>query len=596
MREEEIVITLHKNYYEIDVSFKFYNDGPDEKILIGFPVVLDGVFSDENIEEAQSAFLRSYVNGKLLSPDQYTIKDERKERGGGYVTYTRWFLREADFKGKSYTESRVVYKTPYGNRRAAGYTYGTGRTWKGPIGKMTIIVDHTDDVIFGGIVMMDSFDDYDSKRALNNPSRGKFLFSWEANGRYKYVLENVNPKTKSDEIDIYTSCFHSGLYGEYDGQFECAEYSMFRCPLDYVDKYRATSWHWDATLLYKDSTDIMLFTKNQIRLFINFFFAAHGYDFKNKLYKDYFTKQLREENWGLWGGPGREYKVNPKFKEKDFNDIERKNIDYLLKLEKMIPNKDSTETMDKPGIVTAAPETPAVPPPDVSSNPDSIAMVLVEGGTFMMGCTPEQDCSDSDDGRPAHKVTVSSFYIGKYEVTQGLWKSVMGGNSPLLTGDDRLPVGDVKFNDVEAFIRKLNAKTGKKYRLPTEAEWEYSARGGNKSKGYKYSGGISRTNVAWYFSNSDYKTHLVGTKRANELGIHDMSGNVYEWVSDWYGKYSSEAQTNPTGPVTGSYHVIRGGSWDDSTNRSRVAYREYYKPGSHQTFNRELGFRLALDP
>jgi hypothetical protein len=346
MREEEIVITLHKNYYEIDVSFKFYNDGPDEKILIGFPVVLDGAFRDEDIEAAKNVFLKSYVNGELLFPNQYTIKDEIERKVGAYPTYTRWFLREADFKGKSYTESRVVYKTPYGSGREAVYTYGTGRTWKGPIGKMTIIVNHTDDVIFGGVYMRDSFYDWVSGRALNNPGRGKFLFSWEANGRYKYVLENINPKTKNDVIVIPTDDFYSGLYGGYSGQFECtpgAPYSVFGCPLDTVKKYSATSWHWDAALLYEDPTDIMLFTKNQIRLFINFFFAAHGYDFKNKLYKDYFTKQLRKENWGIWGGTGREYKVNPNFKEKDFNDIERKNIDYLLKLEKMIPNKTGEE-------------------------------------------------------------------------------------------------------------------------------------------------------------------------------------------------------------------------------------------------------------
>jgi formylglycine-generating enzyme required for sulfatase activity len=174
-----------------------------------------------------------------------------------------------------------------------------------------------------------------------------------------------------------------------------------------------------------------------------------------------------------------------------------------------------------------------------------IEMVFVKGGTFTMGCTAEQgdDCFDNEE--PAHKVTLSDFYIGKYEVTQAQWKAVTGNNPSKFNGCDNCPVEGVSWNDIQEFIKKLNAKTGLNYRLPTEAEWEYAARGGAQSRGYKYSGSNSVDEVAWYYGNSGNETHPAGTKKANELGIYDMSGNVYEWCNDWYGAYNSEAQTNP---------------------------------------------------
>ena len=219
-----------------------------------------------------------------------------------------------------------------------------------------------------------------------------------------------------------------------------------------------------------------------------------------------------------------------------------------------------------------------------------IEMVLVEGGTFTMGATPEQGSDAYDDEMPAHKVTLDSFYIGKFPVTQRLWKAVMGSNPSDFKGDD-LPVENVSWDDVQTFLRKLNAATGKSYRLPTEAEWEYAARGGNKSQGYKYAGSNDIDLVAWYSGNSGGHTHDVGTRFPNELGIYDMSGNVCEWCQDWYGSYSSLPQTNPKGPNSGSLRVLRGDSWCSHARRCRVSNRDYRAPGHRIHF---FGFRLAL--
>ena len=188
----------------------------------------------------------------------------------------------------------------------------------------------------------------------------------------------------------------------------------------------------------------------------------------------------------------------------------------------------------------------------------SFKMVKVDGGTFTMGGTSEQGKDSYADEKPTHSVTLSSYYIGQMEVTQALWRAVMGKNPSYNVGDN-LPVTNVSWNDCQEFIKKLNSLTGAKFRLPTEAEWEYAARGGKKSKKYKYSGSNNIDDVAWYTYNSGGKTHAVGTKRPNELGIYDMSGNVYEWCSDWYDSYSSMSQTNPKGANSGSYRVLRGG-------------------------------------
>lgn len=218
-------------------------------------------------------------------------------------------------------------------------------------------------------------------------------------------------------------------------------------------------------------------------------------------------------------------------------------------------------------------------------------MVFVEGGTFTMGATSEQGDDAYEDEYPTHRVTLSDYYIGETEVTQALWKAIMGSNPSYFRGDN-LPVECVSYNDVKEFITKLNQKTGKTFRLPTEAEWEYAARGGKKSKGYKYAGSNNIDDVAWYEGNSNNKTHPVKTKRSNELGIYDMSGNVYEWCSDWYGAYSSSSQTNPTGPSLGSGRVNRGGSWLSNAWRCRASYHHYINLSNLFNF---LGFRLVME-
>jgi formylglycine-generating enzyme required for sulfatase activity len=215
-------------------------------------------------------------------------------------------------------------------------------------------------------------------------------------------------------------------------------------------------------------------------------------------------------------------------------------------------------------------------------------MVAVQSGTFTMGCTADQD-NCANDEKPAHQVTVSSYYIGKYEVTQAQWKAVMGSNPSHFQGDD-LPVENVSWNDVQDFLAQLKNLTGKNYRLPTEAEWEYAARGGSKSRNTQYSGAYSPDNCAWYSNNSGSKTHPVGTKLSNELGIYDMSGNVWEWCNDWYGSYSSDPQTNPHGAYSGSTRVIRGGSWNFVAWIVRVSFRYAFTPVYRDY---DLGFRLA---
>ena len=217
-------------------------------------------------------------------------------------------------------------------------------------------------------------------------------------------------------------------------------------------------------------------------------------------------------------------------------------------------------------------------------------MVWVDGGTFCMGATSEQGSDANDREKPVHSVTLSGYYIGKTEVTQVLWKAVMGSNPSYWKGDN-LPVERVSWDDCQEFIRKLNSLTGQNFRLPTEAEWEFACRGGNNSRGYKYSGSNYIDNVAWYDGNSGEKTHPVATKSPNELGIYDMSGNVGEWCGDWYGGYSSGAQINPKGPYDGSFRVDRGGSWYSSARGCRSSYRFNYSLGDRSNV---LGLRLAL--
>ena len=241
----------------------------------------------------------------------------------------------------------------------------------------------------------------------------------------------------------------------------------------------------------------------------------------------------------------------------------------------------------------------------------SFNMIYVQGGTFQMGSDDSEAFSWE---QPVHSVTLSDYYIGETEVTQELWEAVMGtaieqqrkkaeeywGYECDLYGvGSTYPMYYISWEECQEFIKKLNRITGKNFRLPTEAQWEYAARGGNKSRGYKYAGSDTIGEVAWYYDNAcdgvgssspDFGTHRVGTKSANELGLYDMSGNVLEWCSDWYGDYSSSLQTNPTGPTTGSCRVLRGGCWNYDAQYCRVANRDNDSPDYRDDNG---GFRLA---
>jgi len=250
----------------------------------------------------------------------------------------------------------------------------------------------------------------------------------------------------------------------------------------------------------------------------------------------------------------------------------------------------------------------------VAVNGVKLEMVYVKGGTFRMGATEEQ-LSDADDvEKPAHQVTLSDYYIGKFVVTQGLWKAVMGSNPSTFQKGDNYPVESITWDGIQTFLTKLSQQTGKKYALPTEAQWEYAARGGNGGDQFvyawcgggavafsgtlareatKYSGSNNIDEVAWYDGNSGETTHPVGMKKPNALGIYDMSGNVLEWCSDWYGSYSSRAQTNPAGPSSGSYRIVRGSGFGNNAINCRVSSRGRISPKGRYV---DVGFRVVCLP
>lgn len=221
-----------------------------------------------------------------------------------------------------------------------------------------------------------------------------------------------------------------------------------------------------------------------------------------------------------------------------------------------------------------------------------INMVKVEGGTFTMGASGA-DTDANDNEYPAHIVTLSDYYICTTEVTQQLWRAVMGSNPSNNTGDVLCPVENVSWNMCQEFLTKLNQMTGQNFRLPTEAEWEFAARGGNKSRGYKYAGSNDIDEVAWYKENASRKTHQVAQKLPNELGLYDMSGNVREWCQDWYGSYySTDGQVDPQGPSSSSTgRVYRGGDYVNNATYSRVTYRYGCPAGYTLSY---LGLRLVL--
>ncbi|MBR5086739.1 MAG: SUMF1/EgtB/PvdO family nonheme iron enzyme [Muribaculaceae bacterium] len=222
----------------------------------------------------------------------------------------------------------------------------------------------------------------------------------------------------------------------------------------------------------------------------------------------------------------------------------------------------------------------------------SFKMIKVEGGTFTMG--DKDDNIEAFNSRPAHQVTLSTFLIGQTEVTQELWEAVLD-RKPSVDRGDKQPVESVNYYDCMNFLMKLNELTGMHFRLPFEAEWEYAARGGNLSKGFLYSGSDDLLQVGWFYDNSGNpvpRHKPVASKAPNELGIYDMSGNVFEWCMDWLGDYSSEPQANPTGPNSGTKRVIRGGSYNSNEVLCRVTSRWYEYPNIR---NINMGLRLVLN-
>jgi formylglycine-generating enzyme required for sulfatase activity/uncharacterized protein YjdB len=219
-------------------------------------------------------------------------------------------------------------------------------------------------------------------------------------------------------------------------------------------------------------------------------------------------------------------------------------------------------------------------------------MVKVDGGSFTMGATEEEDADyQVFKGSPKHPVTLSKYWIGQTEVTQELWAAVMGSNPSTDQSNLQYPVNSISWEDCATFISQLNQLTGKQFRLPTEAEWEYAAKGGAKSMGYVYSGSDNLDEVAWFSTNSESHLHQVGTKKANELGLYDMCGNIDEWCNDWYSLYTADSVENPTGPETGMSRIHRGGRWNASAMYCRLTRRDGFAPGVTRNY---LGLRLAL--
>ena len=307
MAEEEINITLYRSYYEVDVTMSFYNDGSTENLLLGFPVKV--ITSGYDVDKYDLVYdFKSYINGVLIT--DFTVKEEEGTHPdiSYWSTHTKWFLREVSFPEKSHTYSRVTYKARYNSggfgSEWASYIYGTGSVWKGPIGKMTVFVNHDDDTYVYG----------HPRRQLGPSAEISLDFSWESNGRYKYVARNVEPKSLDDEFGISVG---SSLPFDDNRSFSREELS--------------------DSLIFRYFEEIKLYTKNQIRLFVNYFYALHGYDFKNIYYKRYFENYMNNTG-GFENHPYKVNQVNPNFSESDFTYCEKRNIEYLVNLEKKIPN------------------------------------------------------------------------------------------------------------------------------------------------------------------------------------------------------------------------------------------------------------------
>jgi hypothetical protein len=307
MLEEEIIITLYNRYYEVDVSFDFYNDGDDEDVLLGFPVWTVTYDNPEEIEWAKIENFQSFINGELVT-EYDTIKESTKDL---QLYTTTWFVREVTFPENSHTYSRVTYRAPYnslGFKSGAGYIYGTGRNWKGSIGKMTVKIVHEDDTLIEEV-------SFGRNRAFDE-------LIWEASGIYRFIFNDIDPD-EGERIEILVR--HRSIFHVYQGQFGLSWDG---------------EWIWNRRLL-EEFSNTNLYTRNQLKLFISFFYAMHGYDFENQLLKNYFQNMPPS-----WYNENLNYKADPNFSENNFNGFERKNIDYLSSLERSIASDDDPASFD----------------------------------------------------------------------------------------------------------------------------------------------------------------------------------------------------------------------------------------------------------
>lgn len=268
---------------------------------------------------------------------------------------------------------------------------------------------------------------------------------------------------------------------------------------------------------------------------------------------------------------------DPYFEEGDYFYTSSDDLKYLENYDGILVNWNYDEVTDDQQVVIR----------EIVAN-----MVRVDGGSFNMGASDSYSCSDE---MPVHSVTLSNFRINKFTVTRGQWQVLMGSdlgwNDNYGTGDE-LPVTNLTYDDCNDFVEKLNSLTGLFFRLPTEAEWEYAARGGAQSGGYRYSGSNNPDEVAWHQGNAGNVLHRQGILQPNELGLYDMSGNIWEWCSDWYSEYIADAQTDPQGPFVGNRRVVRGGSFSYEDSYSRTTQRNSLSP-DYRSF--VVGFRLAMD-
>lgn len=222
----------------------------------------------------------------------------------------------------------------------------------------------------------------------------------------------------------------------------------------------------------------------------------------------------------------------------------------------------------------------------------SFKMRRVEGGAFVMGATPDQHDEHTISDKPAHTVVLSPYYIAETEVTNALWRAVMPDRRFVEDWyDPTQPITYVTWDDAQLFVHRLDSLTGMPFRLPTEAEWEYAARGGGKSKGYRFAGSDLADTVAWHTGNAGFKKHQVMKKQPNELGLYDMTGNVSEWCQDWFGQYYYGTEPNPQGPAEGEKRIVRGGSYDNCADNIHISCRQYHQP---EEANNCIGLRVAF--